>query len=357
LYRLGIKHNFRMKLTKKQLIEIVKNFFPNVKDCAFTPLTSGHINETFRVDLKEGSYILQKLNTAVFPNPNAIIHNALRVAAHLENKNYPHPILKPLQTKSNTFLYQENKRNYWRMSPFFPNTITLETPKDKRQAYAAAAAYGEFACYLNDLSATEIKTIIPNFHNPDFRKEQFENALNNADKRRIILAEDEISFIKRNFHFLKKMSQLNLPLRITHNDTKISNILFAKDEKTAIAVIDWDTIMPGMILSDFGDCVRTFCTNVAEDEGNLSKIKFNEEYYEAVEKGFLSTMGNCLKEIEKRHLKDGARQVILVQAMRFLTDFLEENTYYKVNREGQNLDRARNQLELFRQMTTKQSHD
>jgi len=324
-----------MKLTEKQLIKIVKNFFPDAKDCVFTPLTSGHINETFRIDLKEGTYIM---------------HNALQVAVHLEKKEYPRQTLRPFATKNDTFLHQNNAGNYWRMLPFFENTITLETPENTEQAYLAAAAYGEFLQYLNDLSASEIEVIIPNFHNANFRITQFENALKNTNETRLKEAKNEVAEIKNAYSFLEKMTCLRLPLRVTHNDTKISNILFSKDKKNAVAVIDWDTIMPGTSLSDFGDCVRTFCTNAAEDEKDLSKVKFREEYYEAIEKGFLSEAGETLTEIEKKHLRDGARQVILVQAMRFLTDFLEGDVYYKISREGQNLDRARNQLELFKQM-------
>ncbi|MGK0363768.1 MAG: thiamine kinase-like enzyme [Saprospiraceae bacterium] len=346
-----------MKLIEKQLINIVSNFFPDAKDCVFTLLTSGHINETFRVDLKEESYVLQRLNTNVFPNPNAIMHNALKVATHLEIKKYPHQILKPLATKNNTFLHQTDATDYWRMTPFFSDTITLETPENTKQAYVAAAAFGEFLQYLNDLPASEVDVIIPDFHNANFRISQFENALKNANKFRMKQAEIEISEIKRTFSFLERLSALKLPSRVMHNDTKISNILFSKDKETAVAVIDWDTIMPGTILSDFGDCVRTFCTNAAEDERDLSKVKFREEYYEVVEKGFLSTTDRMLTNLEKKHLRDGAKQVILVQAMRFLTDYLEGDIYYKASREEQNLDRARNQLELFKQISTKQSPD
>ena len=346
-----------MKLTEKQLISIVNNFFPDAKNCVFTPLTSGHINETFRVDLEDGSYVLQRLNTNVFPNPNAIMRNTLKVAAHLENKEYSHQILKPLATKNNTFLHQTDTLNYWRMTPFFQNTITLETPEDTKQAYIAAAAFGEFLEYLADLPTSEIEVIIPNFHNAMYRVSQFENGLKNANEARLKQAQNEISEIKNTFPFLKEMSNLKLPLHVTHNDTKISNILFSEDKETAVAVIDWDTIMAGTILSDFGDCVRTFCANAAEDEKDLSKVKFREEYYEAVEKGFLSTAEKMLTILEKKHLRDGARQVIVVQAMRFLTDFLEGDIYYKVTREGQNLDRARNQLALFKQISTKQYHD
>ncbi len=341
-----------MKLTDKQLIDIVKNFFPNAKDCSFTPLTSGHINETFRVDIENESYVLQRLNTTVFPNPNAIMRNALKVVTHLKSEKYPHQTLQALVTKDNTFLHQTSSSDYWRMMPFFPNTITLETPGNTEQAYTAAAAFGEFLQYLDDLPAAEIEIIIPNFHNATFRKSQFDTALINANEFRLTQAKNEILDIKNAFPFLEEMSKLELPSRVTHNDTKISNILFAEDKKKAVAVIDWDTIMPGTILSDFGDCVRTFCTSAAEDEKDLSKVKFREEYYEAVEKGFLSTVGKLLTNVERNNLRDGARQVILVQAMRFLTDYLEGDIYYKISREGQNLDRARNQLVLFRQIST-----
>jgi len=346
-----------MKLTEKQLFDIVKNFFPNAKEGLFMPLTSGHINETFRVDINEKSYVLQRLNTSIFPNPNAIMHNALKVATHLKTKEYPHIVLDFLTTQQNTYLHPTSASDYWRMMPFFSNTITLETPENTQQAYTAATAFGKFLQYLNDLPASEMEVIIPDFHNVIFRKSQFENALDKATKIRLEQAKNEISEIKNAFPFLAKMSSLDLPVRVTHNDTKISNILFSGNKKKAIAVIDWDTIMPGTILSDFGDCVRTFCTNAAEDEKDLSKVKFREEYYAAVEKGFLSTIGKLLTDVERKTLRDGARQIILVQAMRFLTDFLEGDIYYKISQKRQNLDRARNQLTLFKQISTMRSLD
>lgn len=339
-----------MKLTDEKLFAIVKNFFPKAEKVRFSPLTSGHINDTFRVDFAEGNYILQRINIDVFPHPKAVVQNALEVARHLENKNYPERILTPILTNKNELLHQDKTGNYWRMNPFFKNTVTLEKPENIEQVYSAAAAFGNFSAYLKDLSADAIIDIIPNFHNADFRKKQFENALLNTDDNRKKAAEKEIKFLQNNFPFLTEMSALNLPLRITHNDTKISNILFDNDRKTVVAVIDWDTIMPGTVLSDFGDCVRTFCTDAAEDEADLSKIFFREDYYNAVENGFLSTASKMLTDLEKSNLRRGAMRVILVQAMRFLTDYLEENIYYKTSYPTQNLDRAKNQFELFRQM-------
>jgi len=339
-----------MKLTDKKLFSIVQNFFLEAKNYQFSPLTSGHINDTFRVDCTRGSYVLQRINTKVFPNPQAIVENALKVAKYLKKSSYRKKILTPMLTLENKLLHQDTEGHYWRMTPFFANTVTLEKPENIEQAYKAAAAFGNFSGHLNDLSPKEIIEIIPHFHDANFRKKQFEEVLKNAREKRLQKAGNEILFLQNQFSFLAEMSALNFPLRITHNDTKISNILFDIDKKNVVAVIDWDTIMPGTILSDFGDCVRTFCVAAAEDETNLTQVIFREDYYEAVEKGFLSTTKDVLTDLEKKYLRKGAKRVILVQAMRFLTDYLAENIYYKTDYEWHNLERARNQFEIYRQM-------
>ena len=278
------------------------------------------------------------------------MYNIIRVAEHLRRVNYPRRILTPLTDAEGNLLHRDEAGGVWRVFPYFAQTVTLSRPEHKEQVRAAAGAYGEFLHCLRDLPPTEISETLPHFHDANYRKSQLLSVLQNAAPERRIAARREIDIIESAFSFLAQMSHLTLPRRITHNDTKISNLLFAPDRRTPVAVIDWDTIMPGTVLSDFGDMVRTFCNDAAEDEADLKKVKFNRDYYIAAEKGFLAETQNMLTPAEKENLYAGARRVILVQAMRFLTDFLAGDVYYKTTYPEQNLLRVRNQLALYEEM-------
>lgn len=334
----------------KNAAKVFSAFFPNRKIAAVEPLSSGLINTTYRIDCPDGSYLLQRLNTKIFPRPAHITENVEKAAAHLQKKNYPKQILRFLPTAAGLPFHTDKKGEVWRLSVYFANTLTLDKPENTEQVFNAAAAYGEFLRYLSDLSPSKMHVIIPDFHNADLRMQQFVNALKNADAEKKNAVQEEIREIQNALPFLQKMNTLQLPLRITHNDTKISNLLFAADRTTPVAVIDWDTLMPGTILSDFGDIVRTFCSTASENEKNLKEVIFREDYYRAAAEGFLSEAKTMLNETEKANLRNGAKRVILVQAMRFLTDFLNGNIYYATTYAEQNADRTKNQLQLFRSL-------
>lgn len=339
-----------MTLTKRQRNNIFAHFFPEDIEAIISPIKSGHINDTFRVDTKHGKYILQQINTSIFDQPEWITDNMVKVAQHLKKCSYPKRILSPISTKEGNYLQVDQAGNQWRVFPFFENTKVLQQPENANQSYAAARAYAEFSSYLFDFPTQQIKEIIPKFHDTLTRIAQFENALRRTSKEKLKQAEQEILGIKKELDFLKSYAQLDLPLRITHNDTKISNVLFDSKGVEVIAVIDWDTIMPGSILSDFGDIARTFCTNCGENEKDVEKVTFNKEYYKSVKAGFMDELGEKLRTVEKQNLNAAAKKVTLVQAMRFLTDFLNGNVYYKVDYPTQNLHRCKNQLVLYFQM-------
>lgn len=278
------------------------------------------------------------------------MENIQLVAEHLEKKAFSDKILKPIPTKDGQLFFKEETGNYWRVFPFFAKTSTFETVKNAAQAYEAARAYGAFSKALADVNIEKLHLTIPHFHDGIRRMRLFETALKSASENKIGQAIIEIQFLITHSDIFQKVADLELPIRVTHNDTKISNVLFDWKGENALAVIDWDTIMPGTVLSDFGDMVRTFTNSGAEDETNLEAVQVRTEILEALQKGYLEEMSDILTPLEKDNLMLGAKWITLMQAMRFLTDFLENDTYYKTDYIGHNWVRARNQIALFQSL-------
>ncbi len=318
------------------------------------PFGDGHINDTYKIRLLQNNiqkkYLLQRFNDKVFKQPFSVMENIKLVADHLSKKNYPLFILKPFETKKGGLLYQDKKRNYWRVFNFLENTFSYNKVETTGQAYGTAKAYGAFARALNDLETNKLNTTIPDFHNGEKRMANFLLATKNGVPERISESKNEIDFIFQHAYLFKKTNQLNLPLRTVHHDTKINNVLFDKTTNEAVAVVDLDTIMPGSVLSDFGDMVRTFTSEFDEDEKDFSKIKMRPDIYEALSTGFLSEMGDLLTMEEIEHLPEAGPWLTLMQVIRFLGDHLMGDVYYKIKYPGHNLVRAKNQLALFQSM-------
>jgi aminoglycoside phosphotransferase (APT) family kinase protein len=347
------------------LQNIVKNFL-NTEGGTFTTTTlkSGHINDTFKVEITQANgvsaaYILQQINTYIFPEPLKIMENIETVATHLKAKNYPKPILSCLKTKQGAYFYQdtppsvsEQKEGVWRMLPFIDNTYSVLKADTENQAYEGAKAFGEYLKYLNDLDISKIHTIIPNFHNAAFRVKQFKEAFKknqSAHADRFQNAHNELIFMEKHIRYFSQNLK-NIPQRVTHNDTKISNLLFDINTHKAACIIDLDTLQPSTILSDFGDMVRTYTPAYGEEEADFSKIEVRPAYYQALSEGFLSEIGTVLTDFEKEKLVFGAKRTIYVQALRFLTDYLNHDIYYKTTYPEQNLVRTRNQIALLKSM-------
>lgn len=311
---------------------------------------SGHINNTFFITDEKGHYVLQKINTAIFTEPEVIIENMLAVAKHLEKKNYDKPIIKPLKNKEGQYLTYHNDE-CWRMIPFFEESQNFMTALNAEQAEAAAECLSDFHAHTYDLDVNDFQEPIVGFINFKNRLTTFQEALENASPERKETAKEEIKFLQDNQSFLDEWIALveenALPARMIHADPKISNYLFKEeDEMQALALIDWDTLMPGTILYDFGDMVRSFTNQKEEDDPTLGNV-FSSEYYEALKKGFLANLSDKLEAVELENLDLAAKTVIYVQAMRFLTDYLNGDVYYKTHRPNQNLDRTRNQIHLL----------
>lgn len=336
---------------------ILKNFI-NTEGVSISTetLKSGHINDTYKVTVNpldntnaQDTYILQRVNAQIFTEPQKIMSNIEQVALHLRAKNYPQHILSCIKTREGEN-FHHNTEGYWRMIPYISNTYSIIKAENESQAYEAAWAFGEYLNYLNDIDVSKIETIIPNFHNAPFRIMQFNEALKNCQlENRLALAQKELEYCHERLDFYKNYIA-HVPIRVTHNDTKISNILFDKTTQKASCIIDLDTLQPETLLSDFGDMVRTYTPQYDEDEQDIDKIEMRLEYMKALIEGFLSQVKNFITPEERANLIYGAKRTIFVQALRFLADYLNSDTYYKTHYEEQNLNRTKNQIALLKSL-------
>jgi thiamine kinase-like enzyme len=324
----------------------------------FKTLTSGHINKTVEATLSYPThkmhYILQRINTDIFPKPQDIMENIETVARHLEAQNYPRPILKCMPLlENNGFLVENDSKlentegGTWRVVYAIENSFSILTVDNLEQAYDAAFAFGEYGRYLSDLDVSKIHTIIPRFHDADLRIEQFKNALKGNSKAiRLEKAKNDLAFIQNHIPFFEN-KKLDIPLRVTHNDTKISNILFDKTTQKPSCIIDLDTLQPSTILSDFGDMVRAYTPNMGEDDPIFKDLTMRFDYFKSMTAGFLDGLKDALTPNEKAALIFGAKRTIFVQALRFMSDYLNNDVYYKTHYDDHNLIRAQNQLALY----------
>lgn len=329
---------------------------------------SGIINDTFLVVCKsnkdkEERYILQKINHSIFKNVEKLMENYCNVCDYLKDivkQNGGDPdrqTITVIPTKDGKKFFKDSLNNYWRAIKFIPNTITYDVIESANDFYKAGKAFGQFQNMLSEYNAESLYESIPNFHNTKERFKTFLNAVENNKAKRLDKVREEVNFIlerKNDTSILLDMYKNNeLPLRVTHNDTKISNILMDKETKEGICVIDLDTIMPGLSLYDFGDAIRSGATHALEDEKDLNKVYVDLDFFEAFTKGFLEGTDSSLTEKEIEMLPMGAKVITLEQGIRFLTDYLDGDVYYKTSYEEQNLDRTRTQLKLVKDMELK----
>ena len=319
-----------------------------------SPVGSGNINDTYRIDFQQAGQrqtrLLQRLNHRVFTDPHAVMRNIRLVAEHLHRQaDFPLEIPAPLAGRDGELLQRDADGNYWRLFPFYENTFAPERLPEPAVARETAQAYGAFLRALRALPAVQLAETIPGFHDTDRRWAVFLQVLEKDPAGRCHGAAAEIERMFEAQPIFETVSRLKksgeLPLRVTHNDTKAGNVLLDLDTQKAVAVIDWDTIMPGTVLSDFGDMVRTFAPDRPEDDPGALSLR--SDALEALTQGFLSQTQDFLSSAERSHLPLGASWIIGEQALRFLTDYLAGDVYYKIRYPEHNLVRARNQLALF----------
>lgn len=335
---------------------IAGRFLPFDRLVEIIPIKNGHINDTYRIDAeverRPVSILLQRINHAIFRQPQFVADNTVRICQHLAASDYPYQIASPIPTLDGAFMYEDEKGQYWRTFHFLENAFPPRDASDPKVAYAAARAYGAFARCLSTFPADTLAETIPGFHDTDRRWTAFQVALETDVAGRVAQAKPEIEAVfaaKPLFDHISRLKRSgDLPLRVAHNDTKADNILFEDGGVKALAVIDLDTVMPGTWLSDFGDMVRTFVPDVREDSPLAPNLNF--EILEALKAGYLEETADFMTASEKENLIAGAAWMAGEQAMRFLSDWLAGDVYYKVNSPEHNLIRARNQLELYRRL-------
>ncbi len=331
------------------------------------PYGSGHINDTFAVSYNQGGfyvrYIFQRINHRIFTNPPALMENVERVTSHQRKKlsasgaSASRRALEVVRTRGDQVYHQDAEGNFWRVYVFIERSRTYDVIENSRQAFQAAKAFGEFQNLLADLPGQRLHETIPDFHHTVKRFGALERAIEADAKNRAQLVKQEIEFAMARKKDAAKLLDLGaagkIPERITHNDTKLNNVMIDDETGKGICVIDLDTVMPGFSLYDFGDLVRTSTTRSAEDERDLAKLVFQESMYKALIDGYLEGAAGALTTTEIELLPFGGKLMTFEVGIRFLADFLAGDVYFKIHREGHNLDRCRTQFELVRQIEQK----
>jgi hypothetical protein len=319
------------------------------------PYGSGHINDTYCAKFDQGGtpvrYILQRINHNIFKNPVALMDNIQRVTAHLEKKtagqsDASRRVLTLIPTRENLPYHRDAEGNHWRTYIFIEKARTYDAVESTDQAFKAAKAFGQFQKLLADLPAPRLHDTIPDFHHTPKRFAALEKAILADTAHRAMSAQKEIEFALQHKAICSALLDAILPERVTHNDTKFNNVMLDDATGEGICVIDLDTVMPGLALYDFGDMVRTTTSPAKEDEKDLSKVKMQFPMFEALARGYLSTAAEFLTPAEKKFLPFSGKLITFEIGIRFLTDYLSGDVYFKVHRDGHNLDRCRTQFKL-----------
>ncbi|WPV01991.1 aminoglycoside phosphotransferase family protein [Mucilaginibacter sp. cycad4] len=340
--------------------EIVSSFCIEGNVAAITAYGSGHINDTFHVknaDPGLPGYLLQRVNHKVFENVPALMGNVQLVTEHLKKKlaqipgaNPAKEVLTIVGTKDQQCFFCDPAGNYWRMFCFLADTKNYDMVLTEQQAYEGGKAFGKFQLLLSDLDAGLLYETIPGFHNIAMRLDRLNNAVSADPKNRIKDVLTELSFVIERAGSMVAIMNLGkegkLPLRIIHNDTKFNNILLDMNDR-AQCVIDLDTVMPGYVAYDFGDAIRTIINTAAEDEKDVTKIDLNIPLFKAYAEGYFEYAGSFLSETEVKSLSMGVLLIPYMQGVRFLTDYIEGDVYYKTHFPEHNLQRTRAQFELL----------
>ncbi len=350
-------------MKKNELTEIANHFFieGNVADCV--PFGSGHIHDTFRIVNEEPDkqdYLLQKVNTDIFGDMAKLMNNIDIVTKHLKKKiakipgsNPDKEVLTIIKTKNDEFFHKHTDGSSWRVFLFLDETNSYDLVENATQAYEGGKGYGRFLSLLGDLNAKQLHEVLPKFHNIESRLNLLQNAIDEDKVDRVKEVQKEIDFVKaqeeKMLVVLNMGKEGKIPLKTTHNDTKFNNILLDKNDK-AQCVIDLDTVMPGYVAYDFGDAIRTIVNTANEDEKDLSKINVNMELFEGFAKGFLAEAKDNLNDDEIESLAYGCILLPFIMGVRFLTDYIDGDNYYKIHFPEHNIQRARAQFRLVERL-------
>ena len=325
----------------------------------------GHINDTYIITCQQGGspirYILQRINHDVFHQPAVVMQNVKATTEHLRKKiseessvDLTRRTMTIVPTRGGAPYYQDIKGNYWRAYVFIERVNSSHTAEKPEQAEQVGRAFGLFQKRLADLPTEKIQETIPQFHNGALRFEALKQAINEDKQGRANKIHDEIDFCKKNKDIIHTFSSAikegKLPVRITHNDTKIDNVLLDNETGEVMCIVDLDTVMPGLVHYDFGDMVRTLTSPADEDDRNLNNVTMRMNFFEALSKGYLSEANSFLNKTEKDYLAVAGKVITFQLGLRFLTDYLNGDLYFRAHRDEQNLDRARVQFKLVEKM-------
>lgn len=323
-----------------------------------TAFGSGLINHTWLVTANGQRYILQRINHLVFKNPQDIDANITAIGKYLQQHRPDYLFVQPLETKTGNTLVHDEKQGYLRVFPFVNDSHTVDVVSSPTEAYEAAAQFARFTKALHGFDAATLATTLPHFHNLELRYRQFADSIKTASPGRLKNAAKLIKLLQSHKEIVHEYTAIQtnpaFKKRVMHHDTKISNVLFDENGR-GLCVIDLDTVMPGYFISDVGDMLRTYLSPVSEEEKDFSRIEIRDDYFEAIAKGYLGEMNNELSEEEKGAFVYAGKFMIYMQALRFLTDYLNNDSYYGQKYEGHNLVRAGNQMTLLERLLEKEN--
>jgi len=348
-------------MTQEEYKKILKEFIPDVEIASVTPFGNGHINDTLKVTTADGEpkYVLQRINHLIFTDVDLLQSNIHTVTSHIRKKlaargetDLERKTLTFLPTKDGKYYYFDGAA-YWRVCLLIPNSKSLEeiTPE---LSYEAGKAFGDFQAMLADIPEGTLGETIPDFHNMEFRLQQFRDAVKADPVGRLAMVDDLVKEVEKRAFPMCQQEHLyregKLRKRINHCDTKVNNILFDASTDKVLCVIDLDTVMPGFVLSDIGDFIRTGANTGAEDDENLDNVGVNLEIFEAYTSGYMETAASFLTPLEISLLPYGGKLLTYMQTVRFLTDFINGDAYYKIHHPMHNLQRTRAQLRLLQSL-------
>lgn len=337
--------------------EVLAAYDLSTNDLEIEPINNGLINSTWKIKAGQREFILQKINHFVFKSPEAIASNMRLIADYLHQHFPGYLFVGPVQTKNKEEMMKTADNKYFRLIPFVKNSHTISTVEKPQQSFEAARKFGEFTKLLSGFEVERLQITLGDFHNLTLRYQQFLVALQSGNKSRLEECKNLIERVEENKNIVDTYENIlqnpSFKLRVTHHDTKISNVLFDNNDK-GLCVIDLDTVMPGYFISDVGDMMRTYLSPANEEEKDFSKIEVREEYFESIWKGYMCQMKNELNQEEKNHFIYAGKFMIYMQALRFITDYLKNDVYYGAKYEGQNLVRAGNQMTLLDRLIEKE---
>jgi len=346
---------------ERNIKEIVSHFNISEECLAFEKNITGHINESYFISTKSADhpgYFLQWINNNIFMNVEGLMDNICAVTEHLasklvENKELAFKVLEVIRSRDGKNFYLDPEGQYWRLYTFINNAHGYNVVENAQIAFEGGKAFGLFMSLLADLPADRLTDTIPDFHNLEKRLDTFNNSVAEDKANRVKVVAREIEFVKTRTEQMLTIPALiksgKLPMRITHNDTKFNNILFDSSDH-AMCIVDLDTVMPGSILFDFGDSIRTGANTANEDEKDLTKVDINLPIYEAYTRGFLKNTCSTLNEAEINNLAFSARFMTFIIGLRFLTDFIDGDTYFRTSYPDHNLVRTKVQFRLIEAM-------